>query len=150
MGIDPKRLRFRQHLANEMAHYAEDCWDAEIECSYGWVECVGLADRSAFDLRVSPPPPACPPVEAPMAPPGCRLGKSQDGTLLGCRRTMQRSTTASNEQSTQGSTQLSLRISPLLADVQSPQLAPFLVDMHSHSTDIREGVVCVHQSGVKM
>ena len=52
IGIDPKRLRFRQHLANEMAHYAEDCWDAEVECSYGWIECVGLADRSAFDLRV--------------------------------------------------------------------------------------------------
>lgn len=54
VGINPKRLRFRQHLANEMAHYAEDCWDAEVECSYGWVECVGLADRSAYDLRVSP------------------------------------------------------------------------------------------------
>ena len=53
IGINPERLRFRQHLANEMAHYAEDCWDAEVECSYGWVECVGLADRSAFDLRVS-------------------------------------------------------------------------------------------------
>lgn len=51
MGIDPARLRFRQHLEHEMAHYAEDCWDAEIETTYGWVECVGLADRSAFDLR---------------------------------------------------------------------------------------------------
>ena len=54
MGINPKRLRFRQHLDNEMAHYAEDCWDAEIDSTYGWVECVGLADRSAFDLRVIP------------------------------------------------------------------------------------------------
>ncbi len=53
VGINPKRLRFRQHLENEMAHYAEDCWDAEIDSTYGWVECVGLADRSAFDLRVS-------------------------------------------------------------------------------------------------
>lgn len=51
VGVDPLRLRFRQHLQHEMAHYAEDCWDAEIECSYGWVECVGLADRSAFDLK---------------------------------------------------------------------------------------------------
>ncbi|KAF6169745.1 hypothetical protein GIB67_004137 [Kingdonia uniflora] len=51
LGIDKERLRFRQHLANEMAHYAADCWDAEIECSYGWIECVGIADRSAFDLR---------------------------------------------------------------------------------------------------
>ena len=51
IGIDPTRLRFRQHLQHEMAHYAEDCWDAEIESTYGWIECVGLADRSAFDLK---------------------------------------------------------------------------------------------------
>jgi glycyl-tRNA synthetase len=50
IGIDPQRLRFRQHLANEMAHYARDCWDAEIETSYGWIECVGHADRACFDL----------------------------------------------------------------------------------------------------
>lgn len=52
IGIDPKRLRFRQHMANEMAHYASDCWDAEIQTSYGWIECVGCADRSAYDLTV--------------------------------------------------------------------------------------------------
>lgn len=51
LGVDEKRLRFRQHLEKEMAHYAEDCWDAEIECSYGWIECVGMADRSAYDLN---------------------------------------------------------------------------------------------------
>ncbi|GFQ04662.1 glycine--tRNA ligase 1 mitochondrial [Phtheirospermum japonicum] len=51
LGIDEGRLRFRQHLGNEMAHYAADCWDAEIESSYGWIECVGVADRSAFDLQ---------------------------------------------------------------------------------------------------
>jgi glycyl-tRNA synthetase len=33
-----------------MAHYSSDCWDAEILMSSGWVECVGLADRSAYDL----------------------------------------------------------------------------------------------------
>jgi glycyl-tRNA synthetase len=52
IGIDPKRLRFRQHMGNEMAHYASDCWDAEILTSYGWIECVGCADRSAYDLTV--------------------------------------------------------------------------------------------------
>lgn len=51
IGMNPKRLRFRQHLQNEMAHYASDCWDAEAECSYGWIECAGLSDRSAFDLK---------------------------------------------------------------------------------------------------
>ncbi|POW07061.1 hypothetical protein PSTT_08526, partial [Puccinia striiformis] len=48
----PERLRFRQHMDNEMAHYASDCWDAEIHSSYGWIECVGCADRSAYDLSV--------------------------------------------------------------------------------------------------
>jgi glycyl-tRNA synthetase len=52
VGINPKRLRFRQHMANEMAHYATDCWDAEIENSTGWTECVGCADRAAYDLTV--------------------------------------------------------------------------------------------------
>jgi len=50
IGVDKDRLRFRQHMGNEMAHYACDCWDAELLTSYGWVECVGCADRSAFDL----------------------------------------------------------------------------------------------------
>lgn len=52
IGIDPTRLRCRQHMANEMAHYAADCWDFEIQSSYGWIECVGCADRSAYDLSV--------------------------------------------------------------------------------------------------
>ncbi|RKP22189.1 glycyl-tRNA synthetase 1 [Rozella allomycis CSF55] len=50
IGIKKERLRFRQHMSNEMAHYASDCWDAEIQSSYGWIECVGCADRSAYDL----------------------------------------------------------------------------------------------------
>jgi glycyl-tRNA synthetase len=52
IGMDPKRLRFRQHLTTEMAHYACDCWDLEIKSSYGWVECVGHADRACYDLDV--------------------------------------------------------------------------------------------------
>jgi glycyl-tRNA synthetase len=52
IGINPSRLRFRQHMSNEMAHYATDCWDAEIHNSYGWTECVGCADRAAYDLTV--------------------------------------------------------------------------------------------------
>ena len=35
-----------------MAHYAQDCWDAEVLCSYGWVEVVGHADRACFDLQM--------------------------------------------------------------------------------------------------
>lgn len=52
IGMDPGRLRFRQHLTTEMAHYAADCWDLEIQSSYGWIECVGHADRACYDLAV--------------------------------------------------------------------------------------------------
>jgi glycyl-tRNA synthetase len=52
IGVDLSKMRFRQHMANEMAHYACDCWDAELLTSTGWVECVGCADRSAYDLSV--------------------------------------------------------------------------------------------------
>ena len=52
IGVDATRMRFRQHLKTEMAHYAADCWDMEIEMSSGWVECVGHADRACYDLTV--------------------------------------------------------------------------------------------------
>jgi len=52
VGIKKDKLRFRQHKSTEMAHYASDCWDAEVKTTYGWVECVGHADRSAFDLQM--------------------------------------------------------------------------------------------------
>lgn len=52
LGIHPGRLRFRQHLPDELAHYAEDCWDAEILSDrFGWVETVGIADRTDYDLK---------------------------------------------------------------------------------------------------
>lgn len=34
VGVSPEKLRFRQHMENEMAHYACDCWDAESKTSY--------------------------------------------------------------------------------------------------------------------
>jgi len=52
VGIKPERLRFRQHLPDERAHYATDCWDAEIFSQrFGWVETVGIADRTDYDLN---------------------------------------------------------------------------------------------------
>ncbi|MEW5747808.1 MAG: glycine--tRNA ligase [Candidatus Thermoplasmatota archaeon] len=50
VGLDPSRMRFRQHERTEMAHYASDCWDLEAELGYGWVELVGVADRGCYDL----------------------------------------------------------------------------------------------------
>lgn len=51
IGLDPSKLRFRKHQPNEMAHYAKECWDAEALTSVGWLEIVGIANRSAFDLE---------------------------------------------------------------------------------------------------
>jgi glycyl-tRNA synthetase len=52
IGIKPDRLRFRQHLPDERAHYATDCWDAEVFSQrFGWVETVGIADRTDYDLN---------------------------------------------------------------------------------------------------
>jgi glycyl-tRNA synthetase len=33
-GIDSKRIRFRQHLETELAHYAKECWDFECLTSH--------------------------------------------------------------------------------------------------------------------
>lgn len=52
VGVSPEKMRFRQHMLDEMAHYAADCWDAEILSDrFGWVEVVGIADRTDFDLK---------------------------------------------------------------------------------------------------
>ena len=68
LGLDPSKIRFREHMENEMgkllyglghaltfadgphAHYAKFCVDAELLTSFGWIEAVGCADRSAYDL----------------------------------------------------------------------------------------------------
>jgi glycyl-tRNA synthetase len=52
IGLDPNKIRFRQHMPGERAHYAADCWDAEAFTDrFGWVEIVGIADRTDYDLR---------------------------------------------------------------------------------------------------
>jgi len=52
IGVKSERLRFRQHLPDERAHYATDCWDAEVfSARFGWVETVGIADRTDYDLN---------------------------------------------------------------------------------------------------
>jgi len=52
VGVDPKKFRFRKHAPDELAHYATECWDAELYTErFGWIECVGIADRSAYDIN---------------------------------------------------------------------------------------------------
>ncbi len=52
IGLHSDKLRFRQHLDHEMAHYALECWDLETYVNSDWLECVGCADRGAFDTQV--------------------------------------------------------------------------------------------------
>ncbi|MHA2026734.1 MAG: glycine--tRNA ligase [Candidatus Thorarchaeota archaeon] len=51
MGFSEDKMRLRQHLTTERAHYAADAWDIEIHTdSFGWVECCGVHDRGNYDL----------------------------------------------------------------------------------------------------
>jgi glycyl-tRNA synthetase len=51
-GLPQETLRFRQHGREEKAHYSTDTWDAEfLSPRFGWVEIVGIADRTDYDLK---------------------------------------------------------------------------------------------------
>ncbi len=51
LGVDPKKIRLREHMENEMAHYARSCYDIEYKFPFGGDEVYGNADRGDFDLR---------------------------------------------------------------------------------------------------
>ncbi|MHA2335774.1 MAG: His/Gly/Thr/Pro-type tRNA ligase C-terminal domain-containing protein, partial [Candidatus Hodarchaeales archaeon] len=51
LGIKKKNMRFRQHLENELSHYALDTWDLEYKYSFGFKELMGCANRTQFDLQ---------------------------------------------------------------------------------------------------
>lgn len=51
IGLHNDKIRFRQHLPNEMAHYASECWDLECFVNGAWLECVGCANRGSYDLE---------------------------------------------------------------------------------------------------
>jgi glycyl-tRNA synthetase len=50
-GIDPARLRLREHAADELAHYSTGCTDVEYQYPFGWGELEGIACRTDFDLK---------------------------------------------------------------------------------------------------
>jgi glycyl-tRNA synthetase len=50
-GIDPSRLRMREHDAAELAHYSTATADIEYEYPFGWGELEGIACRTDFDLK---------------------------------------------------------------------------------------------------
>jgi len=53
LGIDEERLRLRQHEEDELAHYADVCFDVEYRFPdpLGWSELEGVANRTDYDLK---------------------------------------------------------------------------------------------------
>lgn len=52
LGFPEETIRLRQHSPQEMAHYADDAWDLEINTKqFGWVEICGIHDRTDYDLK---------------------------------------------------------------------------------------------------
>jgi glycyl-tRNA synthetase len=47
----PEKFVLRQHDADELAHYADDCYDVEYEYPWGWDELEGVASRTDYDLK---------------------------------------------------------------------------------------------------
>jgi len=50
LGITPAKLRYHQHAADELAHYAKLAFDIEYEFPFGWHEFEGIHNRTDFDL----------------------------------------------------------------------------------------------------
>ncbi|MCA9002386.1 MAG: glycine--tRNA ligase, partial [Planctomycetes bacterium] len=50
-GVDPSKLRMREHEKSELAHYAKATSDVEYLYPFGWGELEGIANRTDFDLK---------------------------------------------------------------------------------------------------
>ena len=51
LGIDPERLRLRDHEKEELAFYSKATTDFEYKFPFGWGELWGVADRTDYDLK---------------------------------------------------------------------------------------------------
>ena len=51
LGLDEKKLRWREHADNERSHYSKKTMDIEYKYPFGFKEMWGLAYRTDFDLR---------------------------------------------------------------------------------------------------
>ena len=47
----PEGFRLRQHESDELAHYADNCYDIEYDFPWGWDELEGVASRTDYDLK---------------------------------------------------------------------------------------------------
>src|SRR5687768_16684022 len=50
LGLNPDKLRWHQHAANELAHYARAAYDIEYEFPFGWQEIEVVHNRGSYDL----------------------------------------------------------------------------------------------------
>jgi len=50
VGIEPSRLRLREHTKEELSHYSAGTTDVEYLFPWGWGELEGIASRTDFDL----------------------------------------------------------------------------------------------------
>ena len=50
LGMNPQRLRFRDHHTDERAHYARSATDIEYKGPFGWKEVEGIHHRGGWDL----------------------------------------------------------------------------------------------------
>lgn len=50
LGLNPDKLRFKEHGPDELAHYAKAAFDVQYEFPFGWQELEGIHNRSDFDL----------------------------------------------------------------------------------------------------
>ena len=50
LGINPDKLRFKEHGPDELAHYAKRAFDIEYEFPIGWKELEGIHNRGDWDL----------------------------------------------------------------------------------------------------
>ncbi len=51
LGCNPDNFRIRQHLSEELSHYAKETWDLEYNFPFGWKELQGVANRTDYDLK---------------------------------------------------------------------------------------------------
>ncbi len=51
LGVNPEKLRMREHAKDELAHYADGCSDVEYLFPFGWSELEGVANRTDYDLQ---------------------------------------------------------------------------------------------------
>ena len=50
LGMTPEKLRFHDHPADKLAHYAKEATDIEYQFPFGWGEIEGIHNRTDFDL----------------------------------------------------------------------------------------------------